>query len=534
VLISAVQGSGAASPLLGQTVTVEAIVVGDFQGGGALQGFFLQEQDADADGDAMTSEGIFVFDGSAPAADVAAGDLVRVTGTVAEFLGKTQLSGVTVEVVSGGNALPTAAEITFPVASLAESGGQLTADLEMYEGMLVTVPQELTVGDVFNLGRFGEIDLNALGTIPTYTQINLPDVDGYRTHIEEAAKNAIVLDDGRSSQNPDTLPFEIAGEPGNIAGQLDAGDELGSGDTVSGLTGVLDFAFDQYRIQPTETPEFVNANPREHEAPEVGGTLKVATFNVLNYFTTLGDEGLTSGPTGMDPRGADNAIEFVRQTDKLIAALSEIHADVFSLLEIENEFGDQNGDGEFAIATLVAELNDATGASYLWVDPGTPYIGGDAISVGMIYNSQTVRIADGTSVEFLSDVDLAGLGLDFGNPVFEGEGTSRSPLAATFEQISTGEEFTVAVNHFTSKGSISPFGDNVDAGDGAGNNNEARLQAAMALDAWLDTNPTGSHDPDVLITGDLNSYAMEDPVQFLIAQGYVNLEAVFAGAGAYS
>jgi predicted extracellular nuclease len=303
---------------------------------------------------------------------------------------------------------------------------------------------------------------------------------------------------------------------------------------VTGLTGIMDFAFNQYRIQATETPEFVNANPREQEAPQVGGTLKVATFNVLNYFTTLGDEGLTSGPDGLEPRGADDTFEFGRQTAKLIAAMGEIHADVFSLLEIENEFGDQNGDGEFAIATLVAELNDATGASYMWVDPGTPYIGGDAISVGMIYNSQTVQIADGTSIDFLTDDDLAGLGLDFGNPVFEGEGTSRSPLAATFEQISTGEEFTVAVNHFKSKGSISPFGDNVDAGDGAGNNNEARLQAAIALDAWLDTNPTGSHDPDVLITGDLNSYAMEDPVQYLIGQGYVNTVLSYGGADAYS
>ncbi|ANT62694.1 hypothetical protein AYJ57_20175 [Salipiger sp. CCB-MM3] len=536
VLISEVQGNGTASPLEGQRVLVEAVVVSDFQntdGATRLGGFFMQEEDADADGDALTSEGIFVYDGNAPQVDVSAGDLVRVTGTVEEYNGKTELTDVSVEIVSSGNTLPTAAEITFPVASLIENEGVLTADLEMYEGMLVTLPQEMTVGDVYSLGRYGEIDLNAQGMLPTYTQVNAPDAEGYHAYLEEAARNAIVLDDGSTAQNPETIPFEIAGESGDVAGSFDAGDALGSGDTVSGLTGVLDFGFDQYRIQATEAPEFVDSAPREEDAPEVSGTLKVSTFNVLNYFTSLGDEGLTSGPDGMEPRGADNLLEFERQTDKLIAAMAEIGADVFSLLEVENEFGDQNGDGEFAIESLVNALNAATGSSYVWLDPGTPYVGSDAISVGMIYNSQTVTLAEDTNVATLTEGDLAGLGLDFGNPVFEGDGTSRVPLAATFEQASTGEAFTVAVNHFKSKGSVSPFGDNEDAGDGAGNNNEARLQAAMALDAWLDSNPTGSDDPDILITGDLNSYAMEDPVQFLISEGYVDSVGAFGGGYSY-
>ena len=534
-LISAIQGAGRETPLSGQTVTVEAIVVGDFvtglaAGDNGLGGFYLQEEDADADGDAMTSEGLFVF---APTADVAIGDLVRVTGTAGEFGGQTQLSNVSsVEVVSNGNALPTAAEIAFPVANLVEIGGALVADLEMYEGMRVTIPQEMTVGDIFNLGRFGEIDLNALGRFPTYTQVEAPDVAGYEAYYAEAARNAVVLDDGQGSQNPSVLPFEIAGEPGRIAGEFDAEDDLNSGDTISGLTGVLGEGFSQYRVQATGVVEFDNTNPRQEAAPEVGGSLTVATFNVLNYFTTLGDEGLTSGPgAGQEPRGADDLIEFQRQTDKLVAALAEIDGDVLGLIEIENEIGDQNGDGEFAIATLVAELNDATGRSYAFVDPGTDYLGGDAIMVGLIYDTQTVKLADDTSVAFLTDADLAGLGLDFGNPVFEGPGTSRVPLAASFEELASGEVFTVAVNHFKSKGSESPFGDNADMGDGAGASNEARLQAAIALDAWLDTDPTGSGDPDVMITGDLNAYAMEDPVQYLIEQGYVNLSAAFTEAG---
>ncbi|MDJ0628349.1 MAG: ExeM/NucH family extracellular endonuclease [Rhodobacter sp.] len=542
-LISEIQGDGAASALEGQQVIVEAIVVGDFQDGGLgangdLNGFYLQEEDADADGDALTSEGIFVFDGFSPGTDVQVGDKVRITGTVTEFFGETQLSGLTdIQIVSGGNTLPTAAQITFPVAKVTtNSNGELIADLEAYEGMLVTLPQEMTVSDLFTLGRFGDIGLQQGGLLETFTQANAPSVAGFQAFQETAVKNAVLLDDGFTTQNPDTIPFEIDGEPGNIAGQFDAGDPLSAGDTVTGITGVLrygtgsgSFGDEAYRINPTEAPVFVDDVPRDGTAPDVGGTIIVSSFNLLNFFTTIDDGTATSGPNSLQPRGADSLDEFLRQTDKLIAALAEVGADVFGLVELENEYGDQNGDGLFSLQYIVDALNSTIpGAAYDFVDPGVPYGDtGDAIMVGMIYNTNTVEIAAGTNPAILTDALLPSLGLNFGNPVFDGPGTSRAPLAATFTEISSGEEFTVAVNHFKSKGSISPFGNNAGIGDGTGNNNEARLQAAQALDAWLDTNPTGTSDPDTLIIGDLNAYAMEDPVTFLKSEGYVDQVEVF-------
>jgi hypothetical protein len=181
-LIHEIQGSGAVSPILGQQVMVEAIVVGDFQDGGLgtngdLNGFFLQEEDEDADGDDRTSEGIFVFDGFTPAVDVEVGDLVRVEGAVTEFFGETQLSDVTVTVVndSDNSGDVTPATVTFPVASTTvNADGVLIADLEAFEGMLVTIPQELTVSDLFTLGRFGDIGLHADGRLETFTQANAP------------------------------------------------------------------------------------------------------------------------------------------------------------------------------------------------------------------------------------------------------------------------------------------------------------------------------------------------------------------------
>jgi predicted extracellular nuclease/2',3'-cyclic-nucleotide 2'-phosphodiesterase (5'-nucleotidase family) len=532
-LISSIQGTATGSLLEGQRVTVEAIVVGDFQDGGNgvdgdLNGFFLQEEDKDADDNAATSEGVFVFDGFEPDLDVKVGDLVRVTGTVTEFFGETQIGDVTdIQVVSAENTEPTAAEITFPVADVIQnSDGEFIPDLEAYEGMLVTIPETMTVADLFTLGRFGDIGLQADGLLETYTQGNTPSVEGFNAFIQEAVSNSILLDDGFTIQNPDTIPFEIFGENGNIAGQFDAGDALSAGDTVSGLTGVLrfgtgsgEFGDAAFRINPTETPEFADTAPRDSEVPDVGGSLKVGSFNLLNFFTTLDQTGNTSGPSGLDPRGAESAAEFERQVDKMIAALAEMDADIIGLQELENEYGDQNGDGQFALQYLVNALNEATGRNYTFVDPGVDYGDtSDAIMVGMIYDAKTVQIAAGTNVAMLTDNDLPDLGLSF-DTVFDGAGTSRAPLAVTFTELETGGDITVAVNHFKSKGSVSPFGNNEGIGDGTGNNNEARLQAAEALDAWLATNPTNAKDSDILVLGDLNSYLKEDPIQYLLSQG---------------
>lgn len=253
----------------------------------------------------------------------------------------------------------------------------------------------------------------------------------------------------------------------------------------------------------------------------------MASFNVLNFFTTLDvPSNPGSGPNGLSPRGADDQAEFDRQLDKLTEALFQTDADIVGLIEIENEFsGDQNGDGQFAIDTLVAELNQEYGTSYAFVDPGNTFVDtGDAISVGYIYDQNTVSLSEGTTVETLTDADLAGLGLDGLGAVFDGPDTNRAPVAATFTEVATGGEVTIAVNHFKSKGGTGE-GDNADAGDGAGNFNQTRFDGATALEAWLATDPTGSGDDDYLIIGDLNAYLQEEPIQYLIEQGYQSLTA---------
>ncbi|MGF1514363.1 MAG: ExeM/NucH family extracellular endonuclease, partial [Elainellaceae cyanobacterium] len=522
-LISDIQGSGDASPLEGQTVTVSAIVTGDFQDGNAgtdgdLNGFFLQEEDADADGTAATSEGIFVFGGSSPAVDVNIGDQVTVTGTVSEFFGKTQISADTVTVVSSGSALPTAATVDLPTASTVQSGDELIADLEQFEGMRVTFGDTLTVDEYFNYDRFGEIRLTEGDRPFQFTQTNAPSVSGFQAFQEDLASRSIVLDDGQTSQNPDNLPYPAPG--------FSNSNFFRGGDTVTNLSGVLDFGFDAYRVQPTsqDSIAFQSTNPRPDAPENVGGSLKVASFNVLNYFTTL-DTGATTA-NGSDPRGADSQAEFERQTDKLVTAVLGIDADILGLVELENDF--LPGSSGNAVETLVEELNAVAGAgTYDWVNPGQQFVdSGDAISVGAIYKTASVAIADGTNPAILRDDNLPS-GFE-GEQIFDGVSTNRAPLAVSFTEIATGESLTIAVNHFKSKGSIFNQ-ENAAIGDGQGNNNPIRLRAAQAVDAWLETDPTGSGDSDFLILGDLNAYAQEDPITFLESEGYTDLAEQFSG-----
>jgi hypothetical protein len=492
--IHEIQGAGASSPLVGQNVVVEAVVVGDFQGSAGLRGFYVQEEEHEADGDPLTSEGLFVYDGGT-GSDVRVGDRVRVSGQVREFNGLTELAGtLQVTVLASDQPLPGMSLIALPLPA-----GDF---LERYEGMRVFLPQELTVSEVYNLGRFGEVLLSSGGRLMIPTNVVVP---GDEARAMQAANdlNRILLDDGRSAQNPDPIRYP--------APELSAFNSLRVGDRVTGISGVLDYSAGSYRVQPLVTPDFVAANPRPSEPAALEGQLRVASFNVLNYFNGDGQGG--GFPTS---RGADSAEEFQRQRAKLIAAILASKADIVGLMEIEND-----GYGEHsAIADLVAGLNAALprGQRFNYVNPGVERLGGDEIAVGLIYRRD--RVLPHKMAKILdSSVDAR----------FD-DSKNRPALAQTFRQRQSGERLTVAVNHLKSKGSACGDAD-PDTGDGQGNCNLTRALAAQALVDWLAKDPTRSKDPDVLIIGDLNAYAQEDPISLIRAAGYVDLVARHAGKG---
>ncbi|MBN8638784.1 MAG: ExeM/NucH family extracellular endonuclease, partial [Anaerolineae bacterium] len=506
-----------------QTVLVRAVVIADYQGNLQRGGFYVQEVAADAD--AATGEGIFVYcDPDGPfsfqnnandirnprecAIDVAVGDLVEVSGTVQEIREETRINAVhgTISVISRANPLPEPVVLNL-AQDLIGAGVTRAAFYEPYEGMLVTIADPLSVAEYFQLARFGEVVLYQGGRPFQYTH-----VDDTPTDAEFAAFNAdlerrrLVLDDDSSVENvplvrsPQTLFYPM---PGGLSTGAPGTDFFRGGDTITGLTGILSFGFGNWRMLPVATlpPVFTVVNPRSATPPNVGGTLTIASFNVLNYFTTLGS------------RGASSPAELERQAEKIVAALTAIDAAVYGLMEIENNVT--------AVADLVARLNAVAGTdAYAFIDTGV--IGTDEIAVALIY--QPARV---TPVGVTAVLDAPA----FVNPFNADTDRNRPAVAQTFRDNASGAAFTVVVNHLKSKGSTCGAGDDDPL---QGSCNGTRTAAAQQLVNWLASDPTGTGEQAILLIGDMNAYAGEDPIdalrsgagslQFVDLQGGVNSE----------
>ncbi len=515
ISISDVQGNGPASSLAGKTVTVEGVVTGDFQDNdagdsGDLDGFFIQSEHADSD--AATSDGVFVFNGKNAATDVTVGDRLVVTGVVKEFFGETQIAASAVTIIGTGTV--GAVALTLPAANvITNSDGDLIADLERYEGMLVRLAQTLTVTELYNLERYGELRLAANGRLYQFTNGSAPDVAGYASHREANAARVLMLDDGRRSQNSAPIRF--------LEGAATPGRTIRIGDSVAGLTGVLRFArgsggdgSETWRLMPTSDPVFVADNPRP-AAPDIDGKLRVASFNVQNFFSTVDSGDKNCGPAARSNcRGADSDDELDRQLEKITTALAMIDANIVGLMELENNASE-------SLRTIVASLNAALGAnSYAFLETGS--IGDDAIKTGFIFKPASV-VLSGSYAILDSNID----------PRFD-DNRNRPALAQTFSQHSNDARLTVVVNHLKSKGSSCENDGDPNRRDGQGNCNQARRNAAIAIADWLQTDPTASMDSDFLIIGDLNAFVQEDPLTALRGAGFVNLVEVANGGDAYS
>ena len=533
-LVSAVQGAGDASPLVGRTVVVEGIVTGDYQDGDAdgfrsLGGFFLMEEAEDFDADPATSEGIFALMGDL-LTDVEAGDRVRVLGEVVERFGKTTIEAAEIRVEEPG-------AVAEPLSLAVPTTLPAVEDREAIESMLVTITEPLTFVESFDYEQFGEATLASGGPVFQFSQINEPDAQANAAYQAEVADRTVTIDDGTDGQREDFDPIlQPDGEPFSVAGGIRMGQELVD------LTAIVDFGFGEYRLRLPGGAAFDPAeetNPR-HEAPEaVGSDFKVAAFNVLNYFTTLDRDGATLDLPGDDgepfePRGAESPEELDRQAAKLVAALSALDADVIGVVEVENDFAadpDVPGDA-VALADLVARLNAALGEQrYAFVDPGAENVGPDAIAVGFVYDTRTVElVGDAAILDDPSFLDPLDDGEDAnGDETPGGDAFNRAALAQTFREVASDGEFTAVVNHFKSKGSETGAIEDADQGGGAGRNDATRAAAAEALLEWLDTDPTGAGDPDTLVLGDLNAYAEEAPIEVLEAGGFTDLARAFEG-----
>jgi predicted extracellular nuclease len=533
-----VQGNGAATPIPGATVSVEGVVVANFQGSNKLSGFFLQEEDADADADPATSEGIFIFCSSCPTA-VAEGQRVRATGTVSEFNNMTEITastGGSIIVTDAGNHLAevTPTPIDLPIA------GDINTFYEAREGMRVTFVDSLTVAEYFELGRYGQIELFEGGRPRQFSEMSPPSVAGYAAHLDNLNRRRVILDDDNNAQNwyltTSTPPGPADGLQFVYHPRANGGFSVGTqgvdffrgGDLVNGLTGVLHWSFsgtgsvDAWRIRPTAaTPaNFTVANPRPATPPAVGGAIKAVSMNLLNYFTTIDTTSSSSsgpcGPSGtQDCRGADSVAELNRQRERASIVICALNADVYALMELENTTPSAT------ITDLLGAVNARCGGvhPYAFVNTGGT-LGTDAIRVQLIYRTGIVSPVGSPLVDL--------------DPVH-----NRPPTAQTFDVVDPtnpafGQRFTVIANHFKSKGCPGTGGD-ADANDGQGCFNATRTAQATRLLTWINSTVLpAAGDLDVLLLGDFNSYAQENPVTTLTSGGFTDVETALLGANAYS
>ncbi|MCO7221251.1 ExeM/NucH family extracellular endonuclease [Klenkia sp. PcliD-1-E] len=478
VPIGSVQGSGAVTPVAGQQVTIRGTVVADLQDGG-FQGFHVQDA---GDGDPATSDAVFVYAPGGRQVDL--GDEVVVTGTAAEFpaddpLSVTQLTQATYR-DCGTAALPEPVALPMPSDD---------ATREAFEGMLVTPAAELTVTELFDLTSFGEVLLSSGGRLLSPTQAADPGAPAAAVAAENVLRS-ITLDDGRSSR--------LAS--GSVPPYLAPGDPVRIGDTADLGPVVLSAGFGSWRLQPatgdTSGTTFTPTNPRTDAPAPVGGDLRVADYNVLNYFVTFGG----------DSRGAADEAELADQQAKIVAGLQALDADVITLHEIENSAITTPDTPYRAVETLLTALSAADGHSWAYAPAHEDT---DVITNAIVYRTDVLTPV-GEPVAYTS-------------PAFA---NARSPIAQTF-RTGAGEVFSVVANHLKSKGSECATG-NDDTVGGAGNCNGDRTQQATELVAFAQQVASTSGDPDVLLTGDFNSYRFEDPLDVVRDAGYTELGEAFA------
>ncbi|MEV4903006.1 ExeM/NucH family extracellular endonuclease, partial [Citricoccus sp. NPDC055426] len=532
--IAEIQGTGSASEMVGENVMTRGVVTAVYSTGG-FNGYYLQTAGSGGEVDATpgASDAIFIYSADT-VGEVALGDHVQVIGEVSEYNGGTQLT-----VRAGG-----VEQLEEPAEAVKPTTLEFPADeesKEAHEGMLIDPSgMEWTITDNYDVNAYGSLGL-APGTspLPNPTSVAAPGAAAQAV-MAQNAEQLIVLDDGASTNfmrapgNQNKLPYLNLDDPVRVGSAVNFTDPV-----------ILDYRYEAWNFQPTQHLTHENAeevqpatfeNTRAAEAtPEdVGGNVQLASFNVLNYFTTLGDEfedcdayedheGNPIATDFCDPRGAYNQENFLRQQEKIVAAINGLDASVVALEEIENgaEFGN---DRDEALAALVTALNDDAGAG-TWAYAASPAeipADEDVIRNAFIYQPSAVETVGESTI--LTDSDA------FSN--------AREPLAQTFRALGEdggieGTEFVAITNHFKSKGSGSGAG-NEDSGDGQGSSNADRVAQAEALVGFAEELKTSEGTDQVFLMGDFNAYEKEDPIAVLEGAGYISQGAKSEGEYSYT
>ena len=523
--ISVIQGDGERSPLVSEgefssddVVTVQGIV--SARGESLQKGFYLQ--DVEVDGNAATSDGVFVNMGSAAPDDIQPGALVCIEAKVREFYGQTQLN--LEEDTSKYEVLEAEGDVPAAIPFVVGEDEGLEQALERHEGMkiLLDAGSEMKVTRTFSYdydARRNNMTLSHKAPLFKATQLFMAGSEEATAHEAANRTNELFLESDFKAKDGE-LPYmsDFNAETGYIR----------IGDQLTNLEGMVGYTYGDYRLivgadENITAGDILRADDRV-DTPAIAneGDLRVASFNVLNYFND--SVGGDQSPRGQN-RGTEDQFEFRLQREKIVNAIVSMNADVVGLMEIENNGFGENSAIQDLVNALNDELSDEDAYSFVTVAAEDLYnekfFGSDAIMVGLLYRAAKVT-PEGKALVIETPEQHA----PEGAATRDNDGTietspaynkyQRHSLAQTFDI--NGEKLTVAVNHFKSKGSaclqdwaeFASERNEPDPADLQGHCNEFRVSAAEAVGNALE-----NIEGDVLILGDLNAYGKEDPLQIL-------------------
>ena len=516
--IMAIQGDSWSSPLIDsgyesedyyEVIGVVTAIQTSALGNDLPVGFFLQ--DPEGDGDENTSDAIFV-NGDIDGIEV--GNTVTVQGKAYESYGWTQLTDTNIN-----NIEATSISIAPTPLRTLDTDEDFDFTLERHEGMLI----ELDEAADMHITRTFSFDYDAYryNMMAAYERVNLhmnqqnvPGSYEAAAQDDENQDRRIYIESFEKASNgvvPWYSDFLAESAVPMDDGTTTSDDYIRVDDTINGLQGVLGYSYSDFRLYVTNEATqdtFIHNNDRTTSPDVEDGDLRVATFNVLNYFNS--PFGGAENPYG-DNRGAETEDEFERQGDKIAKAIIALDADIIGLMEIEN-----NGFGEdSAVAHLVNKINaliEDESEQYSYVSSDDyEYIGTDAIANQVIFKSSKVTLDTYRLIEMPEQHATEGDDTD---------NYQRDAITPTFRINGTDDTITVSVNHFKSKGSTCwedvNLQDSEDA-DGQGSCENFRVSAAQRLGSAL-----AEISGHKLILGDLNSYANEDPILLLteLPDGY--------------
>ena len=498
VTIMQIQGTGAAfsdefyrSPLNGDPVTTSGIVT-------ALtsDGFFLQ--DPDGDGDDASSDGIFVFLGSAPTVNV--GDAIDISATANERFEQTVLQNVTDITTTGTGSITPLILGTdrTPPTDIVDDAGSSTYDIanhgrdfwESLEGMLVTLPDAIVISPYRQFGDGPDADREI-----------------YALANQGTGATGLVASNGgiavRPSSNPDN-PAGIDYNPERI--QLDGNPSTISavkvGDLLGDVTGPINYDFNDYAITLTQALSVTDGGltPEVTTLQEAQDRVTIASYNVLN----------------LDP--GDGQARFDALAQDIVVNLNA--PDIIGLQEIQDNNGPDSGgtSADQTLQALVDAITAAGGPSYQLID--NTFIGNNTNGGQPEGNIRVAFLYDPTRVSLIPDsvrpaTDPTDQQTNPSNPFFD----SRLPLAADFDF--NGTPLTIINNHFSSRGGSDPvFGEDQPPAIGS---EAAREAQAQAINDFVDSILSDNPGANVFVIGDLNGFRFENFIQNTLSGGVLNI-----------